>query len=842
LNLPTHKTTFAFANYAKAKVVLIILFSLFIQEITAQKIDPAAIGSITGRIIDSISNQAIEYASINLLNQDDNKVVNGSTTDEKGVFKLNNVADGTYKILIYFVGYRTGTQNNIVVSKTNSTITINDIKLASTQAKLKEVTVTAERSLIENKIDKMVYNAEQDIGSQSGVAADVLKKIPQVSVDVDGNVELQGNSSIRFLINGKPSVMFGNNIADVLQSIPANQIKSIEIITSPGAKYDAQGTGGIINIILKKSTAEGVNGNVSLSAGTRLENGSVNLNAHHGHLGVNAFFSGNAQLPSNTTNSMNRLSYNNDTSTQLLQNGASKFSRNGYESGLGIDWDITPKNNLSASLGYDYFDNKNTGTNARNTITKDFNENILSNTNDLLNTTSNGNSKSLNWGLNYKKTFTKEDQELNISYQSANENNYSYYKQTQGYDPYSIYAGSSGNNPGLEKETNISIDYVHPLKEDILIETGAKTSISQIASTSDVYLRNTDDNYLYSNTQSSKLNYKSYVYAGYLSGTFKLFDWLDVKAGFRYEYTEPHAYFSNSGNVIIKPYGTNVPSAMVSHAFKKNQTLKLAYTHRIERPEYRDLNPFINASDPKNITTGNTALRPELGDKIEFTYAKTFEKGATINATLFYRGNKDDIQGYTWYYSSYKVGDSTYRDVTVSTRENIGRENNLGLNLFGSIPVTSKINLRTNISCFQRYLINGPSLPGKNMHGFNYRINMNATYQISSTFVIEFFGNFNSPRTGAQGKNSSFTTYNFALRKQFLNKKGSIAITATNPFNKYVKQKTELTVPNLASISDRELPYRSFGINFTYKFGKLEFKNEKDPEDINLTNPPSLGN
>jgi outer membrane receptor for ferrienterochelin and colicin len=268
--------------------------------------------------------------------------------------------------------------------------------------------------------------------------------------------------------------------------------------------------------------------------------------------------------------------------------------------------------------------------------------------------------------------------------------------------------------------------------------------------------------------------------------------------------------------------------------------VKLSYTHRIERPEYRDLNPFINASDPKNITTGNTSLRPEIGDKIELNYSKTFEKGTTINATLFYRGNKDDIQSYTRYYSSYIVGDSIYKNVAVTTRENVGRENNYGLSLFASVPFTSKINLRTNISCFQRYIING-ALPGKNVQGFNYRINMNATYQVTSTLVIELFGNFNSPRVNAQGTMPSFTTYNFAFRKQLFNKKASIAITATNPFNKYVNQKTQLTGDNFTLYNDRQLPFRSFGINFTYKFGKLEFKKEKETEDNNLTNPP-IGN
>ena len=211
-------------------------------------------------------------------------------------------------------------------------------ELATHVTSLKEVTVNGERSIIENKIDKLVYNADRDLTSQGGVATDILKKIPEVSVDVDGNVELLGSSSIRFLINGKPSTIFGNNISDVLQSIPASQIQSIEVITSPGAKYDAEGIGGIINIILRKSTAEGINGNLSLTLGSRLENGVFDLNAHQQHFSANAFFGGNAQLPSATINSLNRTSQDTlyKQTVQLIQSGTTNFSRGGLQSGAGF--------------------------------------------------------------------------------------------------------------------------------------------------------------------------------------------------------------------------------------------------------------------------------------------------------------------------------------------------------------------------------------------------------------------------------------------------------------------------------------------------------------------------
>jgi ferric enterobactin receptor len=819
---------------------LAVLF-IFIALLSSGQNEKWAGGKISGKIIDSLSGQPIEYASVSLFNQSDNKVVNGSTSDIKGIFKLANISEGNYKILIDFIGYKRTEKKNITVSRNNQNIVLGNIKLPVKHNTIKEVTVTADKILIENKIDKMVYNAGNDITSQGGVAADILKKVPQVSVDVDGNVELQGNSNIRFLINGKPSVLFGNNIADVLQSIPSSQIQTIEIITSPGVKYDAEGTGGIINIILKKSNARGINGNISLSGGTRLENGSFNLNLRKGKFGANAFFSGNAQLLSTTVNKSERISSDTTTSSRLLQTGRSRFSRNGYQSGIGFDWDLTPKDIITGNFAYDYFGNNNNGSADRQTLLKDAAGNMLSDVNDGISTENIFHEHSMDVDLSYKKKFDKEDQELEIMFNSSSGNEYSHYEEIQKHlSPNVIYSNSYGNNPGIENETNITVDYAQPLGEDAMIETGAKAELDHINSKSDVYFLNTTSGINEIDaTQTSSIDFYRVIYAGYLSATFKLFDFIDIKTGFRNEYTQANADYSNSGIIHLKPYNTVVPSMVISHSFKNRQILKISYSYRIERPDYGDMNPFINASDPKNISTGNPDLRPETTNKVELGYSQSFKQGANVNATLYYRGNVNDIQSYTKYYSAYQIGDSTYTNVAVSTRENIGHEDNFGLSLFASVPVTEKINIRTNISCYQRYINTG--LPtGGNINGFCYRANVNASYQLTNTLIIELLGNFNSPRINAQGKMPSFTTYNFAFRKQLFNKKASIAITATNFLDKYVDQKTELTGQNFTISNTRQLPYRSFGFNFTYKFGKLEFKNEKEDEDINLTNPPGF--
>lgn len=826
------------------KATLTILFLLTCCLLKAQQRDNTVAGKITGKVIDSLTKEPLEYASISLLKQENNKTVDGVTTDSKGFFKILNIQEGAYKMMVYFVGYKTALKTDLIISKANPQISLGEITLVNQQISLKEVTVSAEKSIIENKIDKLVYNAEKDITSQGGVATDILKKVPMVAVNVDGTVELQGNSNIRFLINGKPSTVFGNNITDVLQTIPASQIQSIEVITSPGAKYDAEGTGGIINIILKKTTVQGINGNMSLTGGSRLQNGSFNLAVRKGKFGVNTYLSGNAQLSSTTINTMDRESTipSSGSKASLLQNGTSDFTRQGFQSGISFDWSMSEKDNLTGGFSYNNFGNNSTGTTNRESIFRDGSGNTLSDVNNAVIANSNFNTQAYDWNLNYKKKFKKDGQEFDVLYTSSVSNNYSYYEQKQKYiNPDSVYSGSYGKNPGTDMQTNISANYTHPVSEKFIFETGLKTVLYQINSKSDVFLLSPPSgSYDFNTSQSNSVDYGRNIYAGYISSTFKL-KFIDIKAGVRNEYTETRANFSSTGNVNIAPYNTVVPSGIISHSFKNNHTVKISYTYRIQRPDYRDLNPFVNASDPKNLTTGNPNLKPEYAHNIELGYSKFFEKGININVNAFYRGNRADIQTYQRYYPAFKIGDSTYYNVSVSTRENIGREDNFGLNFFASASIKKKFTLRTNISAFQRYIYNA-IVPGANISGFNYRANLNVAYQVAETFVVEVFGNFNSPRINVQGIMPSFTTYNFALRKQFYHKKMSIAFTATNPFNKYVNQKTETTGVNFTSYSLKQLPYRSFGINFTWKFGKLEFKRQKEAEDVNLTNPPVQGN
>jgi len=707
------------------------------------------ISKITGRILDSVSSKPIEYASISVFTIGSNKPVTGGMSNARGVFQIDSVAPGAYRLTIDFIAYRS-VEKNITISEKENVINLGKILLHTSAQTLADVTVTAQKGLIENKIDKIVFNAEKDLTSQGGVATDLLKKIPQVSVDIDGNVELAGSNAIRFLINGKPSTAFGNNIADVLQAIPASQIKAIEVITSPDAKQDAQGMGGIINIILKQSVAQGINGNVSLSAGTRTENGNINFNARKNNFGINLFVGGNVRLKARTpsTTDRNSVDTSNNSKQMLHQDGTYYFKRHGLQSGLGFDCDINKKNNLSGGVSYNRFGNNGDGDIEQFQAQYDKTGNLISSLTSSFLSNSKFDFHSVDANLTYKKKLAREKQELELGVVTSFGSNHASSGNAQFAQPQdSFYYGNKNFNPGTNHEIEFHADYTQPLAKDIELDFGGKIVLNDIHSSTDVYIaKSSGSDYVFDSTQANILHYGQQVYALYTQMSVPVKNWFDLKFGARYERTEVDATYSNSaGQSPSEGYNTIVPSIFIMRKLGENQQLRFSYSKRIERPDFRDLNPYVNTSDPKNVTTGNPYLKPEIANRFELSYNVDLQKGSSISITAFYRQNHDDIQPYVVYYPELKIGDSIYTNVAVSKSENIGTENNIGVSVFTNLHPTEKFEARVNFFTFFRHTYNQID-PGYATNSFNYRTNINLAYQFTKSLAAEFFGNFNSAR------------------------------------------------------------------------------------------------
>ncbi len=805
---------------------LILLFSI---TSIAQKKDSIGLCKISGKIIDSISKEPIEYATLTAFKMGTNTIVGGAITDSKGQFVIDNLFAGEYYAKIDFIGYKQKQINNIVLTDNHNTAKVGGLGIVKDINNLKEVTVTGSKNFMEMHLDKFVYNVEKDITSQGGVATDVLKKVPQVSVDVDGNVELLGNTNVRVFINGKPSALFDNNLAEALQTIPASQIKSIEVITSPGAQYDAQGTGGIINIVMKNTKSQSVNGNITLSGGTRLENGSIVLNAHKGKFDVNASVSANGQLKGTTLTTLNRTTTNADRtidSTCLLQNGQGTLYKKGLRATVGADYELSKKDNISVSLSYHNFGTYNTGSINQNQIAYYPNE-----IDTITNRTSENTSlyKSLDWEWSYKRKFKKEGQEFNLSYQGSVDWINTNYSQNQSYALNNVlFSGAKGSNEAKDKDTYINADYVQPIFKNATLSFGAKGSFIRANSLVDHYLLNCNIYpaiYELDATQVNNYVYNQDIYASYASVTFPVLKVYNFKLGLRDEETK----ISFPGiNDYLSGYNSIVPSGVVSRKLNNNQTIKLSYARRIQRPDLGSLNPFVDATDPYNLIKGNPYLLPEKVHNVEFSYFKQFPKGSNLLATLYFRYSTDDLQRYI-IDTTFSLGSTLYKNVAVSTSKNAGTQQVSGINLSGKLSVSEKLEIRGNAILFNKYIVS-QLVSGATSGSFNYRINGNATYQINKLLTIEVYGSFRSPNVEIQGKFPSFSQYSIAMRQMLFKKKLSVAFTTTDAFNKYVDQETSITGQGFSVISNRKIPYQSFGISISYKFGKTEYAKNQEQE------------
>lgn len=801
------------------KYIFTLVFFYAIVFPAASQIGSRVSATLSGKVSDGATNDPMSAATVSVTDVETGSIVTGTLSSLEGDFEVRDIPFGVYNIGISFIGYEEVKIDNVEVNEDQPFISLGTITLKPSDVTLGEVEVVSERAVIENRFDKTVYNVGSDPSSQGALAIDVLRKVPQVTVDADGNVELQGNSNVKFLINGKESSIFGNNLADALASIPASQIKSIEAITNPGARYDLQGTGGVINIILQDNKLAGASGSVNLSVGTRNQNGSVNLGIKRGKFGVNGYFSGNWRLGTDGSTHLIRETFDTLTgiSTLMVQDGLSRFERNGYRGGVGFEWDITESANLTGTVGYNNFNFGSSGFVRTDEITYDPVGNPASSFSNVRNFANDRESASSDWNLDFKKRFGKEGHELDIVLNSSYgrpESHYLVSFSALADSPPS--ASTESKNSGTNNTTTFQVDYVYPFANDGSFEAGVKTTFNDITSPVVVNVYDPmEGGYVFDPLQSYELGYRLNVYAAYLSAGFRLFNWLDFKPGARYEYSDISIDYPGAS---VPSYGTLVPTILFSHSFGENKTLQLTYSRRIRRPGYNDLNPFIDRSDPYNIQTGNVLLRPEVGERIELGFSTGFSKGGNLRIALSQGFDSREIDDVTTFYPEYMIGDSLYRNVTVTTNENIGREYNTGLNFFGSVPITSKFNLRANVMLFHGY-VNSYLTDGTISTGFRFRSNLNATWQLPAKFMLEGFGFWRSGGKGIQGREPHFYIYNFALRKLFWNDKASFGIVATNVFARSITQERTINTDNSMSKSVREIPFRSFGASFTYKFG-----------------------
>jgi hypothetical protein len=580
-------------------------------------------GSVSGKITEKSNNAPISYATVSI--KDNGKVVSGVNTDDNGDFTLKNLALKTYTIEIQYIGFRKYI-GSVILSDNKKTATVN-VSLEEEATQLKGVNIVAERSTMEQKIDRKVITVGKDLTTAGASASDIMSNIPSVNVDQDGKLSLRGNDNVRVLIDGRPSNI---DPAQLLKQIPSTSIKKIELITNPSAKYNPEGMSGIINIILHKNANTGFNGSYSggITFGkTAKYNQSLDLNYKTGK--VNFF--GNA--------GQNFGTYQNEGHIVRLdqpvnQNLDILNDNDNYLYKIGMDYLINDHNTLS------FYTNQNKSTGNGIVLTDiDYNNGDPNILNIYQKSRYEGPSKTGTYNLAYKHIFKKEGHTLDF------EGNYSDTKVSQNasFDTQTTKPDNSTNDivysdaiGDKRKLSTINVDYVNPLNDKTTLEAGAEARITR--SNNDY---NTGNPLVAVEDQISNYTYDTDIYSAYVTfgQKFKKFSY---QLGTRFESYKVAANLNHGETKFDDDYITLYPSAYLTYNLNEKNVLQLSYSRRVDRPSLEQTKPIREFSTPLVTSYGNPELRPQFTNSVEVNYTKTLEKGS-ITAGVFVRSINDQI-------------------------------------------------------------------------------------------------------------------------------------------------------------------------------------------------------
>lgn len=774
---------------------------------------PKIKGIIKGAVVDANNGEAVEYATIVLLSADGSKQITGTVTEAGGAFKIPDVATGKYQLKISFIGYEKKTLADIETTPKKPDLDLKTIQLGTDAVLLDGVEVVGQAALVENRIDKLVYNADQDATNAGGDASDVLRKVPLLSVDLDGNVSLRGSSNLQILVNGRPSTIFASSVADALKSIPSDQIKSVEVITTPSARYDGEGSGGIINIITKKKEAQGFTGSVNSSIGTRQNNAGLNLNALLGRFGLNGGINSFWSWKRDGNVDFRRTDFGeNGPIRNLTQNGVNANAILGINGNVGAFYDFNAYNSLNLSGRYNAFNRRNDGltlgeledfANAQFIDFSRFND-------------SKNNRSGFDGTLDYRKTFPdQKDREMIVAFQISgqNSNTENIIDQT-GELP--IYQRDLINeNDGLNLEYTAQVDYIHPFSDKIKMETGVKAVIRRIDSDYQTRVKEDDSSPFANDPALTDLFfYDQDVYAAFLSFNVNMGDNWGLVAGARYEATEIGGEFQSENPSFKNSYNNVLPSIILNRKLSQFSNLKASYNERIQRPSLFFINPFTAISDPNTLQIGNPDLEPERVTQYELAY-NTYIKGVVLNASVYLRQTNDLIESFL------QIGNDGIASTT--TFLNIGSSDTYGGNFFTSFTLFKKLTLRANLN-YGRY--NGTGfVNGEQLKRSADVISGNAggSYKFNDRLQADFFAFGRNRNQTLQGSTPSFSLLGMGINYD-ISERTALGIRIIEPFVANKNFGSELRSSTFEQVSDISIPFRSFGINFRHKFGQIDFR------------------
>jgi outer membrane receptor protein involved in Fe transport len=793
-------------------------------------------GKITGTIIDSITGQPVEYAIVAIHKMKDSSLVTGNTTKTNGSFIVEGLPYGRFYAEITFVGYKKHVVRGILITPNQNSVNIGSVKIEPSSTDINAVVVTGNKPAIEYKLDKKVVDVTQSVVAAGGTVVDALQNVPSIQADIQGNVTLRGSSNFTVLIDGRPSPLTGS---EALQQIPASLVQNVEIITNPSAKYDAEGSAGIINIVMKKQKVKGFNGILNLTVGNRDKySGSLNLNYM-----ISKF---NFSLGADFTDMKYFVTdyfINSDTLAKKILdkqtiNGNGNFHRSGKGLKAGIDYNIDDKNRVSLS---------------GNIGTRNFDRSFNSTYEDDYINTFNSESKKVYYLNNNSATLDRQYYNLNLDYQlklnnnghklSASayfskgpDNNLNYLMEDTtdanwvSLGKVKIMQQTAQNTNEAELRTNV--DYSYPFSEKGKLEAGYQGRYADNKGTYDVsnFIGNV---WKEDSSQMDKIDFKDQIQAGYvtLSNSFILFDY---QLGLRVEYENRNF----NQQIINKDYKLEradlFPTIHLSKQLPWDFQLQASYTRRIDRPRDWNLDPLKVYVDPLTIRMGNADLKPQFTDSYELNLEKKLNDASFISAEGFYRQTSNLIQQFTSF-------DSTTQIRTLSFT-NIDHDRSVGLELMINLIPAKWFIFNSSWSIFNYKMFGTPNPAVANSTN-TWNLRINPTFKLKWGTAIQINYIYNAPTITAQGTRSGFYSSAVGLKQDLLKRKGSLTLQIQNPFG-YSRFASTTNTPNLYSYNWFQRESKVFMFTFNYRINNYKAQKAKTQQDDNSSAPDTdmMGN
>ncbi len=788
---------------------------------------------ITGKIVEKGTNQPLEYSTISFVNTTTNKITSGGITDSKGEFNFD-ATPGNYNIKVEFISFKpTELKNKTITTDTN----LGSIALQPDATQLNEVVIKSEKSTVEIKLDKKVYNVGQDMTVKGGTASDVLDNVPSVTVDGDGNVSLRGNDNVKILIDGKPSNAV--NVASALKSISADALDKIEVITNPSARYDAEGGGGIINIVLKKGKNKGINGTFIATVGNPKNystSGTINFKSDNFNIFSTIGYN-DSKAPGMSLTDSDYLNPDGSIYKTINERVSRSSGRKGYNYNFGVDWFLDKTLTWTNAFSY----RKNDGSSPINDVIYNYepNNNFVSNRfNDQFTYTND-----IEYSTNFTKKFKKDGHKLTVDGTVSRNLDNDFSTITDSYTgATSLTSIEAAKNYQTQNRTLLQTDYVLPIGKNGQFEAGYKGNFNELVTDFRVGSVDNAGNYTPYQNFTNVFDYKEKINALYSQFGSKInkFSYL---LGLRYENSNIESKLLLTDFYKNKKYDNFFPSAFLTYQISDQSTISINYSKRIERPRNRFIMPFPNNYTSNiNLFIGNPDLNPSYTDALDFGYMNKFKK-VTLTTSVYYNKTKNPFQFVKRptgdYVNTTVNGLPVSTPVYLSTSVNLDSDNRYGLEF------------NINYSPFKWWRLNGNFNFFKSTVVGNYQYTMTGSTDVISQEVnkassswftrvsskvtlpykIDWQTNatYNAPQNNFQGKSLGVFAANLAFSKDVLKDKATISLNVNDVFNSR-KRIMQSNLPTLSSYSEMQFRQRQINLSFTYRFNKVKSDKEKQPK------------